>query len=55
MGNTDQAEGTAKKIKGSVKEAVGDVTGDKETKAEGQADQAEGTVQKGWGDLKDKL
>ena len=55
MGNTDQAEGIGKKIKGTVKEAVGSVTGDKKKEAEGKADQAEGTAQKEWGDLKDKV
>ncbi|EFL88546.1 CsbD family protein [Ahrensia sp. R2A130] len=55
MANTDQSEGMGKKIVGTIKEAVGKVTGDKETEAEGQVDQAEGEVQKTWGDVKDKL
>lgn len=38
------ASGTADKIKGTVKEAAGKVTGDKRTKAEGKTDQAKGNV-----------
>ena len=55
MGNTDQAKGIAKKIKGTIKEAVGTVTGDKKTEAEGGAEQIEGAIQREWGDLKDKV
>ncbi len=55
MANTDQSEGMGKKIKGTLKEAAGKLTGDKKTEAEGQADQAEGEVQKTWGDVKDSV
>ncbi len=55
MANTDQSEGSAKKIKGDLKEAAGKLTGDKDMETEGQADQAEGTVQKTWGDVKDSV
>ena len=33
--NDDQVKGTGKKITGSLKEAIGKVTGDKKTQAEG--------------------
>jgi uncharacterized protein YjbJ (UPF0337 family) len=36
--------GTMDKIKGWVKEAIGKVTGDKRTEAEGKTDQAKGDV-----------
>ena len=36
--------GTTDKIKGSVKETVGKVTGDKQTEAEGKMDKAKGHI-----------
>jgi uncharacterized protein YjbJ (UPF0337 family) len=36
--------GTADKVKGSVKEAVGKATGDRQTEAEGKADKVKGHV-----------
>ncbi len=51
-GNRDKAEGTAKDIKGKIKEGVGKATGDKSTEAEGNAEQLEGKVQKKTGDVK---
>ncbi len=36
--------GTTDKVKGSVKEAAGKMTGDKRTEAEGKTDQAKGDV-----------
>jgi uncharacterized protein YjbJ (UPF0337 family) len=50
----DRVEGSAKQIKGNVKEAVGKVTGDSKTEAEGKADKAEGKVQNTIGGIKDK-
>lgn len=47
-GNTDQAEDIAKKIKSTIKEAIGTVTGDKKTEVEGEAEQVECAVQKEW-------
>jgi len=38
------ASGTTDKVTGTVKEAVGKVTGDKRTEAEGQTDQAKGAA-----------
>lgn len=51
----DRIEGAAKKIKGSVKEAVGKVTGDAKTEAEGNAEKNEGRIQNAVGGLKDSL
>lgn len=50
----DRVEGSAKQIKGNIKEAVGKVTGDSKTEAEGKADKAEGKVQNTIGGIKDK-
>jgi uncharacterized protein YjbJ (UPF0337 family) len=44
--------GTSDKIKGSVKEAAGKVTGDKQTEAEGKADQVKGDVKNAAEDVK---
>ena len=50
----DRVEGSAKDIKGKLKEGVGKVTGDTKTEAEGKADQAKGKVQNTVGGIKDK-
>ena len=50
----DRIAGAAKQAKGSVKEAIGKVTGDAKTQAEGAADKTEGKVQNAVGGLKDK-
>lgn len=47
--------GSAKKIKGEVKEAVGKAVGDAKLESEGKADKLEGKVQNVIGGLKDTL
>ncbi len=49
----DRVEGSAHQVKGTVKEAVGKVTGDKKTQAEGTAEKAAGKVQNAVGGAKD--
>jgi uncharacterized protein YjbJ (UPF0337 family) len=49
----DQIKGAGKDLKGSVKEAAGKATGDRNLEAEGAADRTVGKVQKGVGNLKD--
>jgi uncharacterized protein YjbJ (UPF0337 family) len=49
----NRVEGAAHQAKGSVKEAVGRVTGDKKTQAEGAAEKAGGKVQNAVGGAKD--
>lgn len=49
----DEIKGAAKDMKGSVKEAAGKATGDREMEAKGMAEKTEGKVQKGVGNLKD--
>lgn len=46
-------KGAAKQAKGSVKEAVGKMTGNDRLRAEGAAEKAEGKIQKGVGQVKD--
>ncbi len=55
MVNKDQVEGVGKQAKGAVKDAVGKMTGNKQTQAEGKADKIAGKVQKGFGDAKEKV
>ena len=45
-------KGAAKEAKGSMKKAVGKMTGNRRMEAEGAADKAEGKVQKGVGSVK---
>lgn len=51
----DRVEGSAKNIKGKVKEGVGKLTGDAKTEADGKADQVEGKAQNAIGGIKDTL
>ncbi|WP_167434502.1 CsbD family protein [Mesorhizobium helmanticense] len=55
MVNKDQVAGVAKQVKGSVKQAAGKATGNRQTEAEGAADKIAGKVQKAYGDVKDKV
>ena len=48
----DRVEGSAKNLKGKVKEAAGKVTGDAKLKSEGKADQVAGKVQNAFGGAK---
>jgi uncharacterized protein YjbJ (UPF0337 family) len=51
----DRIIGSAKKIKGSVKEGVGKAVGDTKLESEGKAEKVEGKVQNAVGGLKDTL
>jgi uncharacterized protein YjbJ (UPF0337 family) len=51
----DRVVGSAKKIKGSVKQAVGKAIGDAKLQSEGKAEKIEGKVQNTIGGLKDTL
>lgn len=55
MSIEDRAKATAKNIEGKAQEALGNVTGDPEDKAEGKAKQAEGEVRHGVEDVKDNV
>jgi uncharacterized protein YjbJ (UPF0337 family) len=49
-----RGEGEIDKIKGNVKQGVGNVTGDRRTEAEGMGDEVKGNIKEGLADLGDK-
>lgn len=55
MSIEDKAKATAKNIEGKAQEALGNITGDPEDKAEGKGKQAESEVRQGVEDVKDNV
>ncbi len=55
MSLKDRANATAKNVEGKVQEAVGDLTGDTKSQAEGKAKQAEAKVRHAAEDVKDEV
>jgi uncharacterized protein YjbJ (UPF0337 family) len=55
MWNKDERDGKVDQAKGRVKEAVGDLTGNKHLHTEGKADVAKGKVQAAVGDMHHKV
>ena len=53
--NKDRIAGSAKEIKGSIKETIGKATGDAKLEADGKTDEVEGKIQNAVGSLKDTL
>lgn len=53
--NKDQVKGVAEQAKGRIKEAAGDLTGNRQLQQEGRADQVGGNVRKGVGDAKEQV
>ncbi|EQB01134.1 hypothetical protein V475_15605 [Sphingobium baderi LL03] len=53
--DSNRIKGEAKKVKGSIKEAAGKITGDRSLEAEGVAEKAAGTVQSAAGKATDKI
>jgi uncharacterized protein YjbJ (UPF0337 family) len=53
--NKDRIAGSAKEIKGSIKETIGKAVGDSKLESEGKADKIVGKVQNAVGGLKDAL
>ena len=51
----DRIEGKATELKGSIKEAVGKITGSDDLKAEGKADKLAGKAQAKVGEAKDAV
>jgi uncharacterized protein YjbJ (UPF0337 family) len=49
----DRIKGTANQVKGSIREAVGKVTGDSKTELEGKTEKAGGKIQSAVGGAKD--
>ena len=55
MADKDRIIGSAKVVKGNVKEAAGKAVGDTKLEAQGKADKIEGKVQNAVGGIKDTL
>jgi uncharacterized protein YjbJ (UPF0337 family) len=55
MIDKDRVVGSAKEIKGTVKQTVGKAVGDTKLESEGNADKIEGKVQNAIGGFKDAL
>jgi uncharacterized protein YjbJ (UPF0337 family) len=51
----DRIVGSAKEIKGSVKETIGKAVGDAKLESDGKADKVEGKIQNAIGGVKDAL
>jgi uncharacterized protein YjbJ (UPF0337 family) len=51
----DRVAGSAKVVKGKIKEAVGKAVGDAKLEAEGNADKIEGKIQNAIGGVKDAI
>lgn len=53
--NKDEVEGKFDQAKGSVKEEIGQATGDRDLESEGMADRAGGNIQEGFGTARRKV
>ena len=53
--NRDELKGKTERLKGNIKESVGEATNDPELRDEGIADQAAGNVQEGFGKARRKV
>ena len=51
----EHVKGTAEKVKGSIKDTAGKVTGDKKMQTEGKFDKAKGSAHNVAGDVKDAV
>ena len=51
----DRIEGVAKRLKGTVKEAVGKAIGDAKLATDGKSDKVEGKIQNAFGGAEDAL
>ncbi len=51
----DRIKGAAKEVTGSIKEAAGKITGDRETEAKGKVEKNVGTAQNAFGKIKDAI
>lgn len=50
--NKDEAEGKWEQAKGTIKDKAGELTGDRQLEAEGEAQHAGGEAQETWGKFK---
>jgi uncharacterized protein YjbJ (UPF0337 family) len=53
--NRDELNGKMDRLKGNIKESVGEATNDQDLRDEGIADQASGNVQEGFGKARRKV
>ena len=53
--NKDELDGKMDRLKGNIKESVGEATNDQDLRDEGIADQAAGNVQEGFGKARRKV
>jgi len=53
--DNQRIQGGLRKATGTIKEKVGQITGDRETEAEGKAEKAEGSVRSAIGHVKDAV
>jgi len=53
--NKDELNGKVDRLKGNIKETVGEATNDQDLRDEGIADQAEGNVKEGFGKARRKV
>ena len=53
--NKDELNGKVDRLKGNIKETVGEATNDQDLRDEGVADQAAGNVQEGFGKARRKV
>lgn len=51
----EHVKGTAEKVKGTIKDTAGKVTGDKKLQTEGKFDKAKGSAHNVAGDVKDAV
>jgi uncharacterized protein YjbJ (UPF0337 family) len=51
----NRIKGTVKQAEGTVKEKLGQLTGNESLEVEGKIEKAEGTIQKAFGEAKDAL
>jgi uncharacterized protein YjbJ (UPF0337 family) len=53
--NKDELDGKVDRLKGNIKETIGEATDDESLREEGIADQAAGNVQEGFGKARRKV
>ena len=53
--DSEHVKGTAAKVKGTIKDTAGKVTGDKKLQTEGKLDKAKGSAHNVAGDVKDAV
>lgn len=55
MGNEQQNEGNLEQARGTVKEKVGDWTGNEKMEHEGKLDEGKGKLREGVGDVREEI